>query len=110
MQASPEKKEAEQPVEIAPVSALPVGKSARVELDGEQIALFNVDGYVYALADECLHMGASLSEGTVARRTVICPWHRRCYDLATGARVGRPGSPTRVYPVEIRDGWIVLYA
>jgi len=80
----------------------------RLDLDGQQIALFNVEGRFFALDDECLHMGASLSEGQVEGGAVLCPWHKWCYDLETGERIGRRGSPTRAYKVVVRDGWITL--
>jgi len=45
-----------------PVSVdLSIGKRARVQANGGvDIALFNVDGQIYAIDDRCPHNGASL--------------------------------------------------
>lgn len=95
-------------VRIAPAAALPAGQAVRIDIDGQSVALFNVEGVLHAVDDECLHMGASLSTGSVHDGLVVCPWHAWCYDLATGARVGRRGSPLRTYPVSVEDQWITL--
>lgn len=39
------------------------------------IAVFMVDGKVFALDDTCPHMGASLGSGFVENGNVTCPWH-----------------------------------
>jgi len=95
-------------IRIAPAADLPAGQAVRVDIDGQAIALFNLGGVLRAVDDECLHMGASLSTGSVRDGVVACPWHGWCYDLATGARVGRMGSPLGTYPVAVEDGWITL--
>lgn len=95
-------------IRIAKAEALPPGRSVKLDFEDRAIALFNADGELHALDDECLHMGASLSSGVVHGGHVVCPWHAWCYDLKTGARVARTGSPLRTYPVTVQDGWIVL--
>jgi nitrite reductase/ring-hydroxylating ferredoxin subunit len=44
-------------------------------VEGQKIALFNVEGTFYAVGDTCTHRGGPLSEGSVAGTTVTCPWH-----------------------------------
>ncbi len=39
------------------------GASLCVEVDGQKVALFNVDGNYYAIDDTCTHVGGPLSEG-----------------------------------------------
>ncbi len=46
-----------------------------VEVEGEKIALFKVEGALYALSDTCTHRGGPLSEGEVGAAEVTCPWH-----------------------------------
>jgi nitrite reductase/ring-hydroxylating ferredoxin subunit len=63
-----------------------------IEVDGEKIALFLVDGAFYALSDTCTHRGGPLSEGEVHGAEVTCPWHGAKFDLRTGAVLGPPAQ------------------
>lgn len=72
------------------------------------IALFLVEGTVYALRDVCMHKGRSLSRGTILRGRVICPGHQWAFDPATGRPDVRDDrddldgcQPT--YPVRVED-------
>ena len=56
-------------------SRLPPGASLCVDVEGEKVALFNVDGNIHAIADTCTHRGGPLSEGEVEGTEVTCPWH-----------------------------------
>lgn len=47
------------------------------------VALF--DGKPYAIEDACNHAGASLAEGWLEGRCVVCPMHAYAFDLKTGA-------------------------
>ena len=71
---------------------VPPGTSVCVEFGGEKVALFNVDGSFYAIADTCTHSGGPLSEGEVDGTVVTCPWHRATFDLTTGSVTGPPAS------------------
>ena len=80
------------------------GKAIAVELAGQRIAVFNVDGAYYAIGDTCTHRGGPLSEGAVQGMTVTCPWHGAQYDLETG-KVLSPPAPQGVhnYKVVVED-------
>lgn len=95
-------------VEAGPRSAVPPGGAVRVMLLGKAIALFDVGGQLYAVADRCPHAGAPLSEGKVEGDVVICPRHGRRYDLKTGARDGDPGDSIPTWPVRDEGGqlWV----
>ncbi|NIJ37451.1 nitrite reductase/ring-hydroxylating ferredoxin subunit [Sphingopyxis panaciterrae] len=56
----------------------------RRSLGGFDIAVFRVDGELYALDDHCSHGNASLSEGWVEGNCVECPLHQARFNLRTG--------------------------
>jgi nitrite reductase (NADH) small subunit len=61
------------------------GESASLDLpDGDQLALFNVDGEYYAIENFCPHKGAPLSEGQLCGHIVECSWHGWQFDVRTG--------------------------
>ena len=49
-------------IKVAEKKDLPAGCAKAVEVNGKQIALFNVDDQYYAIDDTCTHAGGTLSE------------------------------------------------
>jgi p-cumate 2,3-dioxygenase ferredoxin subunit len=59
--------------------------------DGTNLAIYNVDGTLYATADLCTHGEASLSEeGILTGKIVECPWHFGTFDVTDGKPTGMP--------------------
>ena len=91
-------------VKVAEVTDLPAGKGMQVDVGGQPVALFNVDGTYYAIGNSCTHVGGSLSEGTLEGTTVTCPRHGAQFDVASGQVLRPPaGDPVPSYKVEV-DG------
>lgn len=80
-----------------------------VEADGEEIAVFVLEGKAHAVANTCPHEGNPLVEGELLGPTLTCAYHNWKFDLETGACLFGD-EPARVYPAELRDGevWIAL--
>ena len=78
--------------------------------DGSNVALYRVDGAIYATADMCTHGEASLSlEGLLTGKTVECTFHFGTFDVTTGEATGMPcEAPLRSYPVTIVDGKVQI--
>src|SRR6059036_4038894 len=91
-------------IKIAGAKEVPPGQAAAFTVEGQRIAVFNVEGTYYAIGDTCTHRGGPLSEGEVQGTTVTCPWHGAQYDLQTGS-VLRPPAPQGVhsYKVVVED-------
>ena len=87
--------------------APPAGRGWPYETEAGDIALFNVEGELYAIAGDCPHQGAPLGMGQLSGTQVTCPGHGLRYDVITGLK---PGSDRGVqtYPVEIRDDGIFV--
>ena len=88
-------------------SALDVqpGEVCVFDLDGESIAIANVEGRFFALDNVCTHDGGPLGEGALFGDQVECPRHGARFDVATGqARVLPAVLPVRTYPVRVADG------
>ena len=69
------------------------------------VAVFQVEGRLYAVGNACPHAGNPLVEGDVLGQTLACAFHGWRFDLETGAcLLGE--EPVRTYPVEERDGEI----
>ncbi len=95
----------------ASLADLPPGSSMRVYAAGEAVALFNVNGTVYAISNRCTHARASLSEGTVdaARCAVTCPWHAGVFSLESGQVLdGPPSLPVATYRVKLEGDTVLI--
>ncbi len=81
------------------------GEHQVVDADGARIAVFNVDGELYAVEDVCTHDGGELTGGPLVGHEVECPRHGARFDLRTGAATCPPAyEPIAKFPVEVRDG------
>lgn len=85
---------------IASFSDLEEGVGLRVELNDHRVAIFLVDGALFAVGDRCSHAEASLAEGEVFDTEVECPRHGSAFDLSTGEPRSLPATkPVPVYRV-----------
>ncbi len=96
-------------VPVARLEELPEGAARVVYAGGEQAALFNIGGRVYAIDNRCSHANGPLAEGRIEGTTVTCPYHDSQFDLATGEALRTPAQrPVATYQVKIEDGAILL--
>lgn len=96
---------------LCPLSDLGGGTIGSADLpDGRRVAIYLVDGHAFATDDRCTHGQSSLSEdGSLDGHTVECGMHLGTFDVRTGTATGAPCvKALRTYPVEIREGWVVL--
>jgi nitrite reductase/ring-hydroxylating ferredoxin subunit len=82
------------------------GHLRQVHLNGEPVAVYNVNGEFYATHNRCTHAGGSLSEGALSGKQIICPLHASCFDVTSGQVLCGPASqPVKTYRV-VTDGEI----
>jgi nitrite reductase/ring-hydroxylating ferredoxin subunit len=109
---------------VARADEIQPGERKRVTAGGRAIAIFNVDGELFAIRDRCPHQGASLCGGQVLgwvesdgpgdyRHTgtnlVQCPWHGWEFDLRSGRSWFDPARMrVRAYPVAVERGQELL--
>jgi nitrite reductase/ring-hydroxylating ferredoxin subunit len=95
-------------VAVAGVEQLPLGRGIVVTIEGKDIALFNVNGTVYAMDDGCLHHGVSLGASELDGKIVTCRGHGWKYDVTTGSTLNVPGYGVAAYSVKVVDGKIMV--
>ena len=93
---------------LAKVSDLPAGRGLRVRVGERELALFLLDGEVFALDDHCPHKGGPLGEGFCENGQVFCPLHGWAFDIRTGACAEVPARPATKIPVRVEDGLVFL--
>lgn len=82
------------------------GQIKLVVVEGEPVAVYNIDGGFYATHNLCTHADGPLNEGDLEGTQVVCPWHGSCFDVTSGAVLCGPAvEPVAIFEV-ILDGEI----
>lgn len=71
-------------VEAAKLSDVPPGRVKTVEIGDGDIALCNVEGVIYAIANVCTHDEGPLGEGYLLGDEIECPRHGARFNVRTG--------------------------
>jgi 3-phenylpropionate/trans-cinnamate dioxygenase ferredoxin subunit len=89
-------------IKVAKTGDVAPGTTRRLETDGIELLLCNVDGKLYAIEDVCTHDGGPLDQGTLEGETVVCPRHGATFDVRTGDALTLPAViPLMTFPVTI---------
>ena len=90
---------------------VPVGEIRAFEVEGNPVAVANVEGRFYAFDDLCTHRQCSLAEGDLDGTTLECICHGSQFDVTTGEVLNGPATePVRSYEVQVEDGSIQVQA
>jgi len=92
-------------IEACKVGEIEPGQSRMIDAQGREIAIFNYGGEIFALDNECTHVGGPLCDGEIEGGKVICPWHGAEFDIRTGRALAPPaGEDVKSYRVIVENG------
>jgi 3-phenylpropionate/trans-cinnamate dioxygenase ferredoxin subunit len=98
-------------VKVAKVSEVPPGRVAIVEVGDDDVALCNLDGEIYAVANICTHDDGPLGEGYLLGEEIECPRHGARFNVRTGAVKTLPAIvPIPTYNVKIEGDDVLVDA
>ncbi len=96
-------------VKVAKVSDIPEGQVRVFEVEDEYVALCNVGGEIYAVADVCTHDGGPLGEGHLQGDEIECPRHGARFNVRTGAVESLPAIiPIPTYEVKVEGDEVAV--
>jgi len=100
-------------VVVGAVDEIPEGERKIIQVDAPDngalsIGVFHHQGHWYALRNSCLHQRGPVCTGTLKGNVLTCPWHGFQYDVTNGQFLADPSAKLASYPVQIRDGLVVL--
>jgi len=95
-------------VAVATRADLPNGARKLLEVDGRALAVFNIAGSYYCIADVCSHDDGPVAEGELQDYEIECPRHGAHFDVRTGQVLSFPAIvDIPAYPVKV-DGDDIL--
>ena len=96
-------------IDAAARDAVPEGDVIAVKVAGKEIALYEVEGEIYATDNLCTHGAARMSDGFLEGREIECPLHQGRFDVCTGKAMCAPLTDNiKTYPVRIENLRVML--
>ena len=88
-------------VKVAKASDVEEGKGLIVWAKTVKVALFRCEGALFAIRNQCPHMGGDLGEGLLTGDVVRCPWHGWKFNVKTGQSPDTEVVGVRTYEVRV---------
>ncbi len=95
---------------VAELSELEEGKITAVNVNGDPIALYKIDGQVFATFDTCTHDQCSLEDfGKIDGEEVECECHGARFKIKTGEVTRLPAvTPLKTYNVKVEGEDVLI--
>jgi len=94
-------------VDVVPQHEFTVGAWRSLDVDGSQVAVFNLDGEYYAIEDVCTHDGGILTGGALEGEQIVCPRHGARFSIKTGKVLAPPAyEDVATFPLRVEGGMI----
>ena len=92
-------------IDVIAYADLSEGEYAAADVDGVDVAVFRVEGELYAVEDVCTHDGAEIASGKLEGFEIICPRHGAKFCLKTGKVTRGPAyEDLACFPVRVENG------
>jgi nitrite reductase/ring-hydroxylating ferredoxin subunit len=93
----------------AKVADVRAGEILACEVAAEDVALYLIDGRIYATSNTCTHAYALLSDGYLDGECIECPIHQATFHVPTGEVRSPPATePLKTYPTKIEGETIFV--
>jgi len=91
-------------IDVASTDQFTPGIHKVVDVDGVEVAVFNIGGEFLAIEDICTHDGGELACGEVEGDVIVCPRHGAKFSLRTGEVLAPPAyEPVAALPVRVEN-------
>lgn len=89
-------------IDAAPADIIGPGEMKGVQLGGVHVALYNIDGQIYATSNICTHAFTFLTDGWLEDNLIECPLHAGQFDVRDGKGQGAPITcDLQTFPVRV---------
>jgi nitrite reductase/ring-hydroxylating ferredoxin subunit len=94
-------------IKVARTDQLPAGEPKLCTVEDRRIALFNIDGTIYAIDNHCTHRDGPVGAGELKEGMITCPWHGWRFNVTTGHCL-EGGANLRCYPVRVEGSDLLV--
>ncbi len=93
---------------IAEINDIPEGGSKLIMVGDTPIALFNLNGKIYAWDNRCPHRGASLADGIISENIIQCKLHLWEFDVEKACALANSDLKVKTFKVEEKNGSVFI--
>jgi len=92
-------------IDVTQEDELGPGERKVITTEAGEIAVFNIGGELYAIADICTHDGGELASGKCEGDVIICPRHGARFCIRDGRALTPPAyEDVETFPVRVDHG------
>ena len=92
----------EQWIDVTATEDVPEDDLIGIDIAGKSIALYRVEGEVFATDNLCTHGNARLCDGFLEGHEIECPLHQGKFDIRNGKAMCAPlTDDVKTYPIKI---------
>jgi naphthalene 1,2-dioxygenase system ferredoxin subunit len=96
-------------IDIASKDDVPENDVMGIDINAKSIALYQVDGEIFATDNICTHGNARLCDGFLEGHEIECPLHQGKFDIRNGKAMCAPlTEDIQIYPVKIEGGRVFV--
>lgn len=96
-------------IDVIATEDIPEDDVIGIDISGKNIALYRVEGEVFATANLCTHGNARLCDGFLEGHEIECPLHQGKFDIRNGKAMCAPlTEDVKTYPVKIDGGRVFV--
>lgn len=96
-------------IDVIQTRAFADGEHLVVDVEGSEVAVFNLGGYYYAIEDVCTHDGGELASGEREGDQIICPRHGARFCIKTGKALTPPAyEDLHCFPLRVENGMLQI--
>jgi len=81
----------------------------RAKIDGEPIIIIKVEDELFALHNQCPHLGCALHKGELEGYFLKCPCHDWIFDIRTGEFIDATEIKLPLYQTKIEEGTVYIF-
>jgi nitrite reductase/ring-hydroxylating ferredoxin subunit len=97
------------PIAVCAAAELAPGTVKSFEIEGELVAVYNIEGTFYATEACCTHSFANLADGILEGDVIECSLHFGAFHVPSGKAVQAPCfTDLRTFRTEVKDGQVFV--